>query len=205
MISSVIDNDIPTVEKIEYATLIKAKHLLTIIATQTPSPLNAKRTAEMLDVSTNQRIKILSLLERSRILRLLYYKSERNLNSMAKPQKMLFNNSSLLYALGYADAGKVRETFFAAMLTENHDIAYPKAGDLIVDNHYLFEIGGARKGFDQIKDIPDSFDSFVAAHFCSDDFFSYLCIVSFAGNLFLKANLQFTLHIFMEAFIRADS
>lgn len=181
MISSVIDNDIPTVEKIEYATLIIAKHLLTIIATQTPSPLNAKRTAEMLDVSTNQRIKILSLLERSRILRLLYYKSERNLNSMAKPQKMLFNNSSLLYALGYADAGKVRETFFAAMLTENHDIAYPKAGDLIVDNRYLFEIGGDRKGFDQIKDIPDSF---VAAHFCSDDFFSYLCMVSCGQSFF---------------------
>ncbi len=157
MISSVIDNDIPTVEKIEYATLIKAKHLLTIIATQTPSPLNAKRTAEMLDVSTNQLIKILSLLERSQILRLLYYKSERNPNSMAKPQKVLFNNPSLLYALGYADTGKVRETFFAAMLAENHDIAYPKEGDLVVDNRYLFEVGGARKGFDQIKDIPDSF------------------------------------------------
>ncbi len=157
MISSVIDNDIPTVEKIEYATLIKAKHLLTIIATQTPSPLNAKRTSEMLDVSTNQLIKILSLLERSQILRLLYYKSERNPNSMAKPQKVLFNNPSLLYALGYADTGKVRETFFAAMLAENHDIAYPKAGDLVVDNRYLFEVGGARKGFDQIKDIPDSF------------------------------------------------
>lgn len=157
MISSVIDNDIPTVEKIEYATLLKAKHLLTIIATQTPSPLNAKRTSEMLDVSTNQLIKILSLLERSQILRLLYYKSERNPNSMAKPQKVLFNNSSLLYALGYADTGKVRETFFAAMMAENHDIAYPKAGDLIVDNRYLFEVGGARKSFDQIKDIPDSF------------------------------------------------
>ncbi|MBD5293521.1 MAG: AAA family ATPase [Bacteroides sp.] len=157
MISSVIDNDIPTVEKIEYATLLKAKHLLTIIATQTPSPLNAKRTSEMLDVSTNQLIKILSLLERSQILRLLYYKSERNPNSMAKPQKVLFNNSSLLYALGYADTGKVRETFFAAMMAEDHDIAYPKAGDLIVDNRYLFEVGGARKSFDQIKDIPDSF------------------------------------------------
>ena len=157
MISSVIDNDIPTVEKIEYATLLKAKHLLTIIATQTPSPLNAKRTSEMLAVSTNQLIKILSLLERSQILRLLYYKSERNPNSMAKPQKVLFNNSSLLYALGYADTGKVRETFFAAMMAEDHDIAYPKAGDLIVDNRYLFEVGGARKSFDQIKDIPDSF------------------------------------------------
>lgn len=157
MISSVIDYDIPAVEKIEYATLIKAKHLLSIIATQTPSPLNAKLTAEMLGVTVNQLIKILSLLERSQILRLLYYKSERNPKSMAKPQKVLFNNTSLLYALGYADKGKVRESFFAAMMGQSHTIAYPKDGDLVVDNRYLFEVGGSRKGFNQIKDIPDSF------------------------------------------------
>ena len=157
MISTVIDYDIPAVEKIEYTTLIKAKHLLTIIATQTPSPLNAKQTGEMLDVTSNQLIKILSLLERSQILRLLYYKSERSPKSMAKPQKVLFDNPSLLYALGYADKGKVRESYFAAMIGQKHQIAYPKEGDLMVDNRYLFEVGGSRKRFTQIKDIPDSF------------------------------------------------
>ena len=28
---------------------------------------------------------------------------------------------------------------------------------LFVEGRYLFEIGGSRKGFNQIKDIPDSF------------------------------------------------
>ena len=111
----------------------------------------------MLDVSPNQLIKILSLLERSQILRLLYYKSERDPKSMAKPQKVLFDNPSLLYALGYADKGKVRESFFAAMMAYANRIAYPKEGDLLVDNRYLFEVGGSRKRFTQIKDIPDSF------------------------------------------------
>lgn len=36
-------------------------------------------------------------------------------------------------------------------------MGYPKAGDLMSDNRYLFEVGGAGKGFSQIKDIPDSF------------------------------------------------
>lgn len=157
MVASVIDYDIPAVENIEYATLIRAKHLLTIIASQSPSPLNSKLTAEMLGVSVNQMIKILSLLERSQILRLLYYKSERNPKSMAKPQKVIFDNPSILYALGYADLGKVRETFLASMMSNAHNVAYPKDGDLLVENRYLFEVGGARKGFDQIKDIPDSF------------------------------------------------
>jgi len=157
MVSAVIDYDIPAVENVEYATLLKAKQLLSIMASQTPSPINARQTAEMMSITSNQLIKILSLLDRSHILRLLYYKTERNPKSMIKPQKVLLNNSSLLYALGYADKGKVRESFFASMLANNHEVAYPKNGDLIIDNRYLFEIGGASKGFTQIKDIPDSF------------------------------------------------
>ena len=157
MVATVIDYDVPAVEKVEYETLVKAKHLLTVIASQTPSPLNAKETAALLDVSSNHLIKILNLLERSQILRLLYYKTERNPKSMAKPQKVIFDNPSILYALGFADKGKVRETFFASMLAEGHEVAYPKKGDLFVDNRYLFEVGGKGKGFTQIKDLPDSF------------------------------------------------
>lgn len=157
MITSVIDYDIPAVDNVEYATLLKAKHLLTIIATQTPSPLNAKLTSEMLGVTPNQLVKILSLLERSQILRLLYFNGERNPKSMAKPQKVIFDNPSIINALGQADKGKLRETFLASMMAYSHETAYPKEGDLLVDRRYLFEVGGARKSFAQIKDIPDSF------------------------------------------------
>lgn len=157
MIASVIDYDIPAVENVEYNTLIKAKHLLSIIASQTPSPLNAKQTAEMLGVTVNQMMKILSLLDRSQILRLLYYKNERSPKSMSKPQKVIFDNPSIINALGFGNQGKIRESFFASMLSYSHTVTYPMKGDLMVDSRYLFEIGGARKGFTQIKDIPDSF------------------------------------------------
>ena len=157
MIASVIDYDIPAVENIEYATLLKVKQLVTVIAAQAPSSLNARNTAEMIGVTKNQFIKLLSLLERSQILRLLYYKTERNPKSMTKPQKVLFNNPSLLYATGHADTGKVRESFLAAMLAGQHEIAYPREGDLLVDGRYILEVGGAGKGFQQIRDLPDSF------------------------------------------------
>ncbi len=157
MIAAVIDYDMPAVENLEYATLLKVKQLLAVMAAQTPSPINAGATAAAMDVAKNQLIKILSLLDRSQILRLLYYKAERSPKSMSKPQKVLMNNPSLLYALGYADKGKVRESFFASMLAHGHAIAYPKDGDLLVDGRYTFEIGGARKHFDQIRDLPDSF------------------------------------------------
>jgi len=157
MLASVIDYDIPAVENVEYATLIKAKQLINVIASQSPSPLNAKLTADMMDITKNQLVKIFSLLERSQILRLLYFKAERNPKAMIKPQKVLFDNTSILYATGYANKGKVRESFLASMMAVEHELAYPKDGDLLVDGRYLFEVGGASKGFEQIKDIPDSF------------------------------------------------
>lgn len=157
MISTVIDCDIPAVEKVEYATLLKAKQLITVIASQSPSPLNARLTANLMDTTQNQLVKILSLLDRSQILRTLYYKTERNPKSMAKPQKVLFDNPNLLYATGFADKGKVRESFLASMMSHSHEVSYPKSGDLMVDGRYLFEVGGSKKGFSQIKDMPDSF------------------------------------------------
>ncbi len=157
MIATVIDYDIPAVEKVEYATLLKAKQLLSTMAAQTPSSLNATATATAMGITTNQLIKILSLLQRSQILRLLYYNTERSPRSLAKPQKVLIDNTSITYALGCADIGKVRETFLAAMMASVAEVSYPKIGDLLVNNRYLFEVGGANKGFSQIKDRPDSF------------------------------------------------
>lgn len=39
----------------------------------------------------------------------------------------------------------------------DHEVVFPKAGDFLVDGRHLFEIGGAGKGFSQIKDVPDSY------------------------------------------------
>lgn len=39
-----------------------------------------------------------------------------------------------------------------------HTVEYGKdAGDFIIDKKWRFEIGGAKKGFKQIADLPDSY------------------------------------------------
>ena len=43
------------------------------------------------------------------------------------------------------------------MRSAGHEVVCAEKGDFLVDGRYLFEIGGAGKGFSQIKDIPDSF------------------------------------------------
>ncbi len=51
----------------------------------------------------------------------------------------------------------VREVFIASMLSQNHKIQSAKKGDLLVDEKYILEIGGKKKGYKQIKDMDNSY------------------------------------------------
>lgn len=54
--------------------------------------------------------------------------------------------------------GAVRETYFINQLRASGcDITAPEVGDFLVEGKFLFEVGGKGKGFDQIKDLPDSY------------------------------------------------
>jgi len=157
VITTVVENDIPAVESVEYETLQKAKRLLALLAQMAPFTPNISSLCDALSTTRNQLIRLLSLLHRAALLRLLYSDSK-GLKSLGKPEKVLFNDPNIMYALSSsADTGTIRESLFAALLAQGHTIHYPKKGDLLVDGKYLFEIGGKGKGFTQIKDIPDSF------------------------------------------------
>lgn len=157
VVNTVIENDIPAVEDVEYETLMKAKKLLMTLAQMVPFMPNMTSLCEILSTTRNQLVRLLSLLERSALIRQLTAETK-NLKALGKPDKILFNNPNLMHALNRnADTGSVRESFFSAMLSVNHGIGCPKQGDLLVAERYLFEIGGKNKGFTQIRDIPESF------------------------------------------------
>lgn len=158
VINTVINEDIPAVEKdINYETLVKAKRLLLILAQTVPYTPNISTLCASLSTTRNQLIRLLSLLERSALIRQLYLE-EKKLKTLGKPNKILFDNPNLMMALVQpADKGTVRESFFAAMVSQQHSIHYPKQGDILVDGKYLFEIGGRNKGFNQISNISDSY------------------------------------------------
>lgn len=42
-------------------------------------------------------------------------------------------------------------------MLEKHSLEIPKKGDFLIDKKYTLEIGGAKKGFEQIKDIENSY------------------------------------------------
>ena len=156
-VSTVVDSDIPSVEKrIDYETLIKAKRLIGIIAGAQPFQPNMNTLAGLMGTNRNQLLKLFDLLDRAGIIRQIFQTSV-NPASLAKPQKVLLDNSTLMSALGSPKIGAERECTFASMLSAGHRVGYAKDGDFIVDGRYLFEVGGKGKGFSQIKDIPDSF------------------------------------------------
>lgn len=156
-ISTVIDSDIPAVEsRIDYETLIKAKRLIGIIAGSQPYIPNMSTLAGLMGTNRSQLLKLFDLLDRAGIIRQIF-SSVNSPKSLVKPQKILLNNSTLMCALDYPKIGAQRECTFASFLSVGHHIGFAKDGDFIIDNRYLFEIGGKGKGFTQIRNIPDSF------------------------------------------------
>ena len=157
VIITIIENDIPAVESIEYETTIKAKRLLALLAQMVPFTLNVTSLCDKLSVTRNQLIRLMTLLERASLIRQLR-SDTKGLKSVGKPDKILFDNPNVMQALvETADLGTSRESFFAMSMAHSHCIKYPKQGDLLVDDTYLFEVGGRDKGFAQIRNIENSF------------------------------------------------
>lgn len=156
-ITAVIESDIPAVEKrIEYETLIKAKRLVSIIGGSLPYIPNINTLAGLMSTNRSQILKLFDLLERSGIIRQIFIDSK-GPKGLAKPQKILLDNSSLMYALESPLIGAARESTFASLLSVGHNIGFAREGDFLVDGRYLFEVGGKGKGYAQIRNIPDSY------------------------------------------------
>jgi predicted AAA+ superfamily ATPase len=135
----------------------KLKLLLSIIMQSVPFVPVIEKLKNILDIGDGRTLKdYFTKLEDAGILKLLMKSSSKGLTKLEKPEKIYLDNSNLLY-ITEANIGTVRETFFLNILSKKYEVTYPKKGDFLVDNSYLFEIGGRNKSFKQIKDIPNSF------------------------------------------------
>lgn len=157
VINTIVENDIPSVEPVEYGTIIKIKRLLAQLSRMVPFEVNVSTLCETIGVTRNQLLKLMALLERSALIRQLFAEGK-GLRTMLKPDKIVFNNPNLLACLtDNPNIGSMRESFFVDMVGRSHEMAYPKQGDVKVDNRWIFEIGGKGKSFAQIRDVADSF------------------------------------------------
>ena len=157
MISVVAENDLPAVENMSFETLQKVKKLIMIISEHVPFEPNMSELWKQLATNNELGLRMLYSLDKAQILSLLTY-NIKNYKYLYKPEKIFLGNTNLMHALcPIVNKGNERETFFNSQLSVAHNVKHPQKGDFLVDEKYLFEIGGHKKTFDQIADVPDSF------------------------------------------------
>jgi predicted AAA+ superfamily ATPase len=156
-INAVIETDIPSIFTIKYENIVNLKKLVTLICTSEPFKLNIKELSTKIGIDRDTLYLYMNYLHRGKILNILRSKT-RGDNIFLKPDKIYLNNPNLYHAYcKESKTGTKRETFFTNQLQIKHDIYIPSKGDFLVDDTYLFEIGGKNKSFNQIKDIKNSF------------------------------------------------
>jgi predicted AAA+ superfamily ATPase len=157
-ISTVLEVDIPSIFPIEYQNIVNLKKLIGLICQSVPYTPNIKELMQKMDMGKNYKglYRYLHYLNRAKILTIINSKTKGD-NIFTKPDKILLDNTNLHYS--YCDnsnVGTIREVFVTAML-KDYSIKLAKKGDFLIDDDYIFEVGGKNKSFKQIKDMPNSY------------------------------------------------
>jgi predicted AAA+ superfamily ATPase len=155
VLHQVIDVDLPSVYRIDYETARMVKRLLVVIARITPFTPNISKLSRDLGISRVSILSYLDYLDSADVITTL--KSGRKSDAATtKPDKILLDNTNLLYALeAKPNVGTIRETFVTNALSRHMEVSIPAKGDLLVDQTYSVEIGGPNKTFKQLLDMPN--------------------------------------------------
>lgn len=157
VVNQVLDVDLPKVEDVSPETVRKTRRMLTILAESTPQTPNVTRLCRGLGMDRKQGVKVLYALRRAGLVSMLAEDADA-LKHLGSPDKLFCDNTNLMSVLTpVPDKGTLREVFFNNQISVRNQPTFPKKGDCLVDGRYLFEIGGAKKSFDQIRDVPDSY------------------------------------------------
>ena len=156
-VNTVIESDLPIIFNIEPQSIQKLKQLVSLVCSSKPYELNITSLSKKIGINRNTLYQYIYYLNMGNIFTSLKAKAKGN-TIFSKPQKLYLNNPNLSFSYCQSnEIGTIREQFFLNMLSQKHEVSYPKQGDFLVDEKYTFEIGGKNKGFDQVKDIENSY------------------------------------------------
>lgn len=149
-----IESDLAAIyPQLTAASIQKMKKLLIYIANSVPFTPNWHKIMAVLDIGDARTVKsYFEHLEKAGLVRGLLKATEK-FNQLETPAKVFLNNSNQLFAISSTapEMGTVRETYFLSMLSEHYQTKLPANGDFLVEDQYLFEIGGKNKSSRQLK------------------------------------------------------
>ncbi len=154
-INTVIEVDIPSIFPIEYKNIINLKKLVKLICSSKPFKVNLQELMMKMQLGDYKALyRLIDYLDRAKIIRAIKAKAKGD-TIFSKPDKLYLNNTNLLFAYCTdSEIGTMREIFFSNSFD---NLLTSKQGDFLVDDKYLFEVGGKNKSFKQIKDMKNSF------------------------------------------------
>lgn len=158
IINMIIDMELPNLRNVEISKTHKIKQLLSIISQAVPFKPNISTLANKINISRNSLLQYIYALVDANIL-MSVHKYSFGVSLLQKPEKLYIDNTNYMYSLSSSspNIGNIRETFFLNQVSQSNVITYPNKGDFLVNEKYLFEIGGKDKTNKQIAGIENSF------------------------------------------------
>lgn len=154
----ILEVDLRAIENIDYNNIAKIKRLLYVISANVPFTPNMNKLSEQIQLNRNALVRVVQLLQKASLIHSLY-KQSKSISVLNKPDKIWMHNTNLMYAISGngVNKGSLRETFFLQSMPHEYPLSLPDQGDIIVNNTYLFEIGGKNKTKEQIKGKENAF------------------------------------------------
>jgi len=157
-IEKIFYEDIPAVWNIKPGNIVNLKKLVWLISSSQPFEPNIDKISRELRISKEYVYIYLEAIERAGIT-ISIFLPQKGFRSVRKPAKIYLNNPNL-YTLFtgskgmYPETGVIREAFFISQACQKYHVYLAHRGDFQVEN-YIFEVGGPRKKFNQIRETGD--------------------------------------------------
>jgi predicted AAA+ superfamily ATPase len=157
IINIVLDNDLISVENVEYTTIFKIKKLLMVLAALVPYTPNINTLSGEIETNRANTLRYLEYLKRAGLIQTFLY-PPKSMKILSKPDKIYLNNSNLIFTLAEnnANIGNVRETFFGNLVSAKYKVNTSQQSDFQVEDA-IFEVGGSWKTNKRIADLPNSY------------------------------------------------
>lgn len=156
VINLTIDSDICGIYKIDPSKLDKLKKIIYMLCSTKPYELNISKLSGAVGASWPTLQKYLERMDAGSLIHIV--RGGEGMRAVNKPDKLLLDNPNLFSILcGNGDIGSIRESFFVSQLGVSHQVHYHDRGDFIIDDNFVFEIGGASKSDAQLKNNTNGF------------------------------------------------
>lgn len=157
VVAQTIEVDIPQYADMKASTARKLKRLLAILSHLAPYKPVADSLASEIGASKNSIPDYLTYLEKAGMIGLLHDDTS-GIRNLGKIEKAYIDNPSLMTVLagGTPDIGNLCETFFYNQMRVRNKVIASRQSDFVIGK-YTFEIGGRKKGKQQIEGLDNAY------------------------------------------------